>query len=74
MFFDVEEQVARLTIRDDGKYFSPEQAKTPDIDAEFEERKIGGLGLFLVKELMDDVTYERTEENLNQFVLEKNLK
>ena len=74
IFFDVDEQVARLTIRDDGKYFSPEQAKGPDLEADWEEKEIGGLGLYLVKELMDKVTYERTDENINQFVLEKELK
>ncbi len=74
MFFGLEGQVARLTIRDDGMYFSPEQAKSPDLEADWEEKEIGGLGLYLVKELMDNVTYERTEENLNQFVLEKELK
>jgi len=74
LFFDVEGSMARVTIRDDGKYFSPEQAKTPDLEAGWEEKEIGGLGLFLVKELMDNVTYERTEENVNQFVLEKGLK
>jgi sigma-B regulation protein RsbU (phosphoserine phosphatase) len=71
LFFDVEGNMARLTIRDDGKHFSPEQAKTPDLEADWDEKEIGGLGLYLVKELMDNVSYERTEENVNQFVLEK---
>ena len=73
LFFEVDEQVARLTIRDDGKYFSPEQAKTPNIEAGLDEREIGGLGIYLVKELMDKVAYDRTEEGINQFVLEKKL-
>jgi len=74
LFFDVDGQVARLTIRDDGMYFSPEQAKGPDLEADWSEKEIGGLGIYLVKELMDKVTYERTEENINQFELEKFLK
>jgi len=74
LFFDVEDQVARLTIRDDGKYFSPEQAKIPNIELGLEKREIGGLGIYLVKELMDKVAYERTEEGVNQFILEKELK
>ncbi len=74
LFFDVEEGRAKLTIRDNGKYFPPEQAKIPDIEAELDEREIGGLGIFLVKELMDNVTYNKTEENINQFILEKELK
>jgi len=74
IFFDVDEQVARLTIRDDGKYFSPEQAKSPNLETDWEEKEIGGLGIYLVKELMDKVSYERIEEKINQFVLEKGLK
>ena len=73
LFFEVEDDTARLTIRDDGNYFSPEQAKIPDIEADWDERAIGGLGIYLVKELMDNVTYRRTEENINEFILEKEL-
>lgn len=73
IFFELEGQAARLTIRDNGMYFSPDQAKSPDLEADWEEKEIGGMGLYLVKELMDRVTYEQTVENLNQFVLEKEL-
>ena len=73
LFFDVERDVARLTIRDDGIYFSPEQAKIPDIEADWNEREVGGLGMYFVKELMDHVTYDRTDRNINQLVLEKEL-
>jgi len=71
--FDVEGDKAVLIIRDDGKYFSPEQAQSPDIEADWSEREVGGLGIYFVKELMDNVTYNRTEENVNQLVLEKEL-
>ena len=64
---------ARLVIRDDGKYFSPEQAQSPDTEAGWDEREVGGLGIFFVKELMDDVTYNRLDENINQLVLEKRI-
>jgi anti-sigma regulatory factor (Ser/Thr protein kinase) len=60
-------------IRDDGKYFSPDQAAIPDIEADWDERDIGGLGMFFVKELMDHVTYQKTEQNVNLLVLEKDL-
>ncbi|MEP7135046.1 MAG: PAS domain S-box protein [Chloroflexota bacterium] len=71
--FDVADNQARLIIRDDGKYFSPDQAKRPDIEAEWHERELGGLGIFFVHELMDNVTYNRIDQNVNQFILEKNL-
>ena len=73
LIFDVEGDKARLIIRDDGKYFPPSQAKRPDVEASLESRGIGGLGLYFVQELMDNVTYNRTEEDVNQFILEKHL-
>jgi len=73
LFFDIEDKVARLTIRDNGKYFSPDQAKTPDTKAGLNDRDIGGLGIYLVKEMMDNVIYSRSKENVNQLVLEKKL-
>ena len=72
--FDVGEDKARLIIRDDGKSFSPEQAQSPDIEAGWDERDVGGLGIYFVKELMDNVTYNRIDKNVNQTILEKELK
>jgi phosphoserine phosphatase RsbU/P len=72
--FEVEKDVARLMIRDNGKYFSPDQAESPNIEADWEERQIGGLGIYFVKELMDTVTYNKVENGFNQFVLEKKIK
>ncbi len=71
--FEVEDKTARLIIRDDGKYFPPEQAKRPDIEADWSEREVGGLGIYFVQELMDNVTYNQTGQNVNQFILEKKL-
>jgi len=71
--FDVKDNLARLIIRDDGKYFPPEQAQSPDIEAGWDERQIGGLGIFFVNELMDNVTYNKTDANVNQFIMEKKL-
>lgn len=69
--FDADKKMARLIIKDDGKYFSPEQAQSPDIEAGWDERQIGGLGIYFVKELMDNVTYNKVDENVNQYILEK---
>jgi serine/threonine-protein kinase RsbW len=71
--FDVVGDRARLIIRDNGKYFPPDQTQSPDIEADWSEREIGGLGIFFVKELMDAVTYDRTDGYANQFILEKKL-
>ncbi len=51
----------RLTviIIDDGVPFNPLGAEAPDTDVSLEEREIGGLGIHLVRNLMDDVSYHR---------------
>lgn len=71
--FDADAEKARLIIRDNGMFFSPDQAKRPELEADWKEREIGGLGIYFVKELMDEVSYGRAEQNVNQFILEKNL-
>lgn len=49
-----------ITIIDDGIAFDP-VAQAPDVDISLpaEERKIGGLGIFLMKQVMNEVEYER---------------
>ena len=46
-------------VVDDAKAFDPLNAPDPDITAELDDRPIGGLGVFFVKQLMDDVRYKR---------------
>jgi len=48
-------------VIDDGRPFDPVMAPEPDIYAMLEERKIGGVGLFLVRKLMDKVEYQRQD-------------
>ncbi|HET9908976.1 MAG TPA: PAS domain S-box protein [Anaerolineales bacterium] len=71
--FEKQMDVARLLIKDNGKYFSPDEAKSPDVQADWDEREIGGLGIYFVKELMDNVTYNKAGDGYNQFVLEKRI-
>lgn len=47
------------SVMDDGKSFNPLEAKAPDLNAPLEERDLGGLGIHLVRSLMDSVTYLR---------------
>lgn len=47
-----------LFFEDDGKPYNPLEAEEPDITAGIEERKIGGLGLFMVKKMAQSVHYE----------------
>lgn len=47
-----------LIFIDRGIPYNPLENKDPDITLDIEERKIGGLGIYLVKEMMDEVSYE----------------
>ena len=52
-----EADTLRLIFRDDGKPYNPLDAKEPDITASADDRAIGGLGIFMVRKMMDDVQY-----------------
>ncbi len=64
--------ILRLTFTDKGIPFDPLKKADPDITLSAEERKIGGLGIFMVKKTMDSVFYERRGD-MNILVVEKNL-
>lgn len=51
-------KAAVITFLDSGKPFNPLEKPDPDITLSLEERKVGGLGIFMVKKTMDDVKYE----------------
>lgn len=60
-----------LEFRDRGREFNPIEKDTPDLDADIDDRPIGGLGIFLVMELASSVTYERIgDENVLRIVRE----
>ena len=62
----------RLTITDDGRAFDPFAKAAPDTTLSIAVRPIGGLGIHLVKEMMDDVHYRR-QGHLNVVTIEKRL-
>ena len=47
----------RIAFEDEGKPYNPLAREDPDITLSAEDRPIGGLGLFMVKEWMDEVSY-----------------
>ena len=61
-----------FTISDSGIPFDPTQHAEADISLSAEEREIGGLGIHLVRQIMDEVRYAR-EENKNILTLIKNI-
>lgn len=51
-----------IEVSDEGRPFDPfNDAPKPSIDAEIEDRPIGGLGIFLVQTMMDDTSYQHSE-------------
>lgn len=54
----VEDGVATFCLIDAGVPFDPLAKPDPDVTLPGEEREIGGLGIYMVKSTMDDVTYE----------------
>ena len=59
-----------FTITDNGKPFDPTARGEVDINASIEDRPVGGLGIHLVRQIMDDVRYERRGER-NVLILTK---
>jgi anti-sigma regulatory factor (Ser/Thr protein kinase) len=49
-----------IEFRDRGEEFNPLNADKPDLDLPLEQREIGGLGIFLVRETMDKAEYVRS--------------
>lgn len=68
----LDNKVIQLQIEDDGREFNPLLLAEPNIDESIENRKIGGLGIFFVRKIMDHITYERKNNN-NILTLTKNI-
>lgn len=64
LWINKESDAVQITIADDGPPFNPLLHPAPDVTSPLPVRKPGGLGIALVKSLMDDVHYERTDRNV----------
>lgn len=60
-----------LTFIDQGIPYNPLESKDPDITLDIEDREIGGLGIFLVKKTMDELSYEYVDGQ-NILTMKKN--
>ena len=61
---------AAISFSDSGKPFNPLEKPDPDVTLSADERTVGGLGIFMVKKSMDDVSYRR-EDNRNTVTIRK---
>jgi serine/threonine-protein kinase RsbW len=61
-----------VVVTDDAPAFNPLEVQAPDASVSLEDRPLGGLGIALVKALMDEVTYER-RDGRNRLTFRKKL-
>jgi serine/threonine-protein kinase RsbW len=62
-----------INIVDYGKSFEPGLIPNPDLRKYFNEKRVGGLGMYLMKSLVDDVKYTSVPGQFNQVSLIKNI-
>ena len=68
---DMRNDTLIITMRDNGKPFDPSKVKQPNLKADLSERQIGGLGMYLMRKLMDDVRYEANSRTGNLLTMTK---
>jgi len=68
---EVEDDCIRVVIRDWGLPFDPDAVPVPDVTAPLEDRPLGGLGVYLLREMMDEVRYEFSAQDGNTLTLVK---
>ena len=61
----------QIVLVDHGEPFDPSEVPLPDLKADLAERKIGGLGIFLMRKLMDEVHYHSNTDKSNVLTMIK---
>ncbi len=67
---DYKNNLLTITLLDHGKKFDPAQVKDPDLKADLSDRQIGGLGIYLMRKLMDEVLYQSAKSG-NLLIMRK---
>lgn len=62
-----------VSITDYGKSFEPDTIPEPDLQKYYRQKRVGGLGMYLMKTLMDDVKYVSIPGKHNEVMLSKNI-
>ncbi len=60
--FRIEPDRILVQITDFGHVFEPVEAPKPDVEAALEDRELGGLGLYLIYQTMDNIDYQSSED------------
>jgi serine/threonine-protein kinase RsbW len=67
----VDEDGLTVVLRDKGRFFDPTSVPAPDLHANLEDRTGGGLGLYFMRQLMDEVHFEFTPGSGNLLTMVK---
>jgi serine/threonine-protein kinase RsbW len=62
-----------ITVTDRGTPFDPTTVPPPDTSSDVDERKIGGLGIFFIRQIMDSVSYSFDPQVGNQLIFKKKI-
>jgi serine/threonine-protein kinase RsbW len=68
---DMRGDTLTVIMRDTGRPFNPSNVRQPNLKADLSERQIGGLGLYLMRKLMDDVHYISNPKTGNLLTMTK---
>jgi serine/threonine-protein kinase RsbW len=60
--FRIESDRVLVQITDFGHIFEPAEALKPDLESALEDRPLGGLGLYLIYQTMDNIDYQSSED------------
>ena len=64
----------RIYLRDQAPIFNPQIIEAPDFSIPLEERPMGGLGIYLINQLMDQVIHKSLPQGGNELILVKKVK
>ena len=67
----VTDKELKIVLRDQGAAFNPASVPEPNVKADLSDRKIGGLGMYLMRKLMDEVFYESSTDEGNILTMVK---
>ena len=69
---EIKDNCVKITFVDEGIPFNPLERDNPDINLPSDKRKIGGLGIFMVKKIMDNIYYKYRDKK-NILTMEKKI-
>lgn len=68
-----DEKELTFLLSDEGLEYDPTLKEDPDLDVNPAERRLGGMGIFIVKNLMDSISYQR-HDGKNLLTMKKNIR